>query len=232
MTAKKKTPTNAKKEPVRLREKALANGNKSLYLDIYRDGKREYEFLKLYLVPAKTPLDKDQNKETLATAQTIKAKRQIELQNGEYGFTSQFKIDTPFLNYYRKMCEERQEMPGNWGNWYSCLKHLERYCTEKTTFKDVTTDWIEGFKDYLDNAAKDAYKRKNNDLAEAKPLSQNSKVSYFNKLRACINNAFDERIIPINPLRGVSGFKDEETERIYLTFDEVKKMAKTECKYP
>ena len=235
MATKKQIPTNAKKEPVRLREKALANGNKSLYLDIYRDGKREYEFLKLYLVPAKTPLDKQQNKETLATAQTIKAKRQIELQNGEYGFISQFKIDTPFLNYYRKMCEERQGNPesrGNWGNWHSCLKHLERYCTEKTTFKDITTDWIDGFKDYLDNAAKDAYKRRNNDLAEAKPLSQNSKVSYFNKLRACINKAFEERIIPINPLRSVSGFKQAETERTYLIFDEVKKMAKTECKYP
>jgi integrase len=213
----------------------MPSGNKTLYLDIYRDGKREYEYLKLYLVPAKTPTDKQQNKETLATAQAIKAKRQIELQNGEYGFTSQFKIDTLFLNYYRKMCEERQGTPesrGNWGNWYSCLKHLERYCTEKTTFKDVTTDWIEGFKYYLNNAAKDAYKRKNNDLAEAKPLSQNSKVSYFNKLRACINKAFEDRIIPINPLRGVAGFKDEETERTYLTFDEVKKMAKTECKYP
>jgi len=120
-----------------------------LYLDIYRDGKREYEYLKLYLIPAKTPIDKEQNRQTLATAQAIKAKRQIELQNGEYGFISQFKIDTPFLDYYRKMCDERQGNPeskGNWGNWYSCMKHLERYCTEKTTFKDVTTDWIEGFK--------------------------------------------------------------------------------------
>ena len=30
------------KEPIRLRMKELANGNKSLYLDIYRDGKRTY----------------------------------------------------------------------------------------------------------------------------------------------------------------------------------------------
>ncbi|MDR1343778.1 MAG: site-specific integrase [Tannerellaceae bacterium] len=235
MTTKKKATANTKKEPVRLRERLLPSGNTTLYLDIYRDGKREYEYLKLYIVPEKTPIDKAQNKETLATAQAIKAKRQIELQNGEYGFTSQFKLDTLFLEYYRKMCEDRHGNPesrGNWGNWYSCLRHLERYCTEKTTFKDVTTDWIDGFKDYLDNAAKDAYKRKNNDLSEAKPLSQNSKVSYFNKLRACINKAFENRIIPINPLRGVSGFKDEETERTYLTFDEIKKMAKTECKYP
>jgi len=235
MATKKKATANTKKEPIRLRERLLPSGNKTLYLDIYRDGKREYEYLKLYLVPEKTSSDKLQNKETLATAQAIKATRQVELQNGEFGFTSQFKLNTPFLDYYRKMCEERQGNPesrGNWGNWFSCLKHLERYCTEKTTFKDVTTEWVEGFKDYLDNVAKDAHKRKNNDFPEAKPLSQNSKVSYFNKLRACINNAFDERIIAVNPLRGVVGFKDEETERSYLTFDEVRQMAKAECRYP
>jgi hypothetical protein len=125
-------------------------------LDIYRDGKREYEFLKLYLVKATTPIEKEQNKQTLATAQAIKSKRQVEMQNGEYGFASQFKADTYFLDYYRKMCDERRgntESTGNWGNWYSCLRHLERYCNDKTKFKDITTDWIEGFKNYLDNTA-------------------------------------------------------------------------------
>lgn len=39
------------KEPIRLRTKELANGSKSLYLDIYRNGKRTYEYLKMYLIP-------------------------------------------------------------------------------------------------------------------------------------------------------------------------------------
>ena len=38
------------KEPIRIRRKKLTNGNVSLYLDIYLNGKREYEFLKLYLI--------------------------------------------------------------------------------------------------------------------------------------------------------------------------------------
>ena len=50
--AKTKKPVKAK-EPVRLRFKELANGNQSIYLDIYHDGRRSYEFLKLYLVPEK-----------------------------------------------------------------------------------------------------------------------------------------------------------------------------------
>ena len=33
------------KEPVRLRTKKLADGSQSLYLDIYRFGKRTYEYL-------------------------------------------------------------------------------------------------------------------------------------------------------------------------------------------
>ena len=228
--------SKTKKEPVKLREKVLANGNISLYLDIYRNGKREYEFLKLYLIKERTAQDRKQNEQTLLTAQAIRSKRQIEIQNGEYGFTKQFKQDIPFLQYYRKMCEERHQNPdsnGNWGNWHSCLKYLEVYCDEKTTFKDIDADWIEGFKEYLNTVEKNTYKRTKNRNSELfQGLSQNSKVSYFNKLRACINQAFEERIIPVNPLRGVQGFKQEETERMYLTMDEVEKLAETPCNFP
>lgn len=98
--------TTIQKEPVKLREKKLANGNVSLYLDIYRNGKRQKEYLKLYLIDATTPLEREQNRQTLATAQAIKSKRLIEMQNGEYSFTRQFKEDTPFLEYYRKMVKK------------------------------------------------------------------------------------------------------------------------------
>lgn len=149
--------TTIQKEPVKLREKKLANGNVSLYLDIYRNGKRQKEYLKLYLIDATTPLEREQNRQTLATAQAIKSKRLIEMQNGEYSFTRQFKEDTPFLEYYRKMVEERHKNPeseGNWGNWRSCLRYLEIYCNEKTTFKDITPEFINGFKDFLNNVEK------------------------------------------------------------------------------
>lgn len=227
------------KEPVRLREKELANGNKSLYLDIYRDGKRSYEFLKLYLVKGNDPITKEQNKQTMLTAQAIRSKRQIEIQNGEYEFTKQYKTDTPVLEYFRKMCEERHgntESRGNWGNWYSCLKHLEGYCSEDTTFKEVDQDWIEGFKDYLNNVDKDTYKLRDGKINSrgrvSKPLSQNSKVSYFAKLRACMNKAYDDKIIPTNPIRNVENFKAEDVERVYLTLDEVRSLAQAECDYP
>ena len=63
------------KEPIKIRLKNLADGNKSIYLDIYWKGVRKYEYLKLYLIPEVNPLCKEQNKETMAVAERIKAER-------------------------------------------------------------------------------------------------------------------------------------------------------------
>lgn len=225
-----------KKGQVKLREKKLADGSSSLYLDINMNGKRHKEYLKLYIINAHTPAERQQNKNTLAVANAMQARRQIEIINGVYDIAQPKTEEVPFLEYYRKMCEARHKTPdtsGNWGNWHSCLRHLELYCDESTTFNDIDEDWIEGFKDYLNTAEKDVHKRKKIDSALAfVPLSQNSKVSYFNKLRACINQAFEDGIIRKNPMKHIEGFKQEETERAYLTFEEVKKMAATPCSYP
>lgn len=39
------------KEPIRLRQRKTASGNTTLYLDIYLNEKRSYEYLKLYHIP-------------------------------------------------------------------------------------------------------------------------------------------------------------------------------------
>ncbi|MCG2650944.1 Arm DNA-binding domain-containing protein [Alloprevotella tannerae] len=41
------------KEPVRLRQRKTPSGLICLYLDVYVDGRRSYEYLKMYLVPGK-----------------------------------------------------------------------------------------------------------------------------------------------------------------------------------
>ena len=73
------------KEPIRLRMKDLSDGSKSLYLDIYRNGKRTYEYPKLYLIPGTDSNTRRQNEITMAAANAIKSKRIIELTSGEAG---------------------------------------------------------------------------------------------------------------------------------------------------
>lgn len=222
------------KEPIRLRRRITPSGLTSLYLDIYLDGKRTYEYLKLYLIPEKNRADKEKNRTTLQLAEDIRAKRMVELRNGEFGFKSMYKEDTLFYPYYRAMCEARlgQESRGNWGNWYSALHHLKIYDgNENLTFRDITPEWVQGFKDYLENDAK-AWGHDFRKRQDYHPLARNSKLSYFNKLRACLNHAFEERIIPYNPIRGVENFKPEEGTRMYLTIEELQKLVQTDMAYP
>lgn len=222
------------KEPIRLRKRKTSKGLTSLYLDIYLNGKRTYEFLKLYLVPEKSREDKRKNAETMKLAEAIRSKRIVELQNGEYGFKSQFKEDTLFFDYYEALCAKRfqtEDSKGNWGNWRSCMKHLEKYePNRKITFAEITPQWVQGFKDYLENEAC-AWGNDYRDRIKNHKLSRNSRLSYFNKLRACLNQAYEERVIPHNPMRGIDNFKPEEGTRMYLTLEEVKTLADTPCEY-
>ena len=68
------------KEPVRIREKNLKDGNKSLYLDIYMNGNRKKEDLKLYIVPKVNAAAKQQNKNTWKLAEQIKAQCILDIQ--------------------------------------------------------------------------------------------------------------------------------------------------------
>ena len=167
-------------------------------------------------------------------AEAIRSKRIVELQNGEYGFKSQFKEDTLFFDYYEALCAKRfqtEDSKGNWGNWRSCMKHLEKYePNRKITFAEITPQWVQCFKDYLENEAC-AWGNDYRDRIKDHKLSRNSRLSYFNKLRACLNQAYEERVIQCNPMRGIDNFKPEEGTRMYLTLEEVKTLADTPCEY-
>ena len=89
---------------------------------------------------------------------------------------------------------------------------------------------MQGFRDYLENEACAwgcGYRGR-----IRRPLSRNSRASYFQKLRACLNRACEEGIIARNPMRGIEGIRPEEGRRMYLTVEEVKRLARTECEYP
>ena len=99
------------KEPVKVRFKDLANGNKSIYLDSYRNGKRDREFLKLYIIPERTAADKVANEEMLRTANAVKAQRIIELQNSAHGFSATSgRSKMKLIDYANQYAERKKEI--------------------------------------------------------------------------------------------------------------------------
>jgi len=215
------------KEPVRLRQRRTSTGLISLYLDIYINGHRSYEYLRLYLVPEKTRADKEQNRQTLQLADAIRAKRVIELRNGQYGFRSQDKSRTLFFDYFLSYIERKKKK--NIGDsrilfCQACYQHLTIYEKRKSIiFTDITPEWVEGFRCYLQDKAVNLRKLKGT------KLSNNSAWAYFQELRSCIREAISDGIITENPIRHISTIKKKDAQRMYLTIDEVKLLAKTEC---
>ena len=219
-------------ELVKLRKRTSASGNTILFLDYVQFGDRVRESIGLSLLPGTTMAIKEKNRITMAKAESIRLEKERELLLGNHD-RNNLGNKTLFLPYFRLLLEDRKASEGNWGNWRSCLKYLEVYCNEKTTFADITPRWVQGFKTFLDTVEKDTYKvAKIPRTGEFNGLSQNSKVSYFNKLRECLNQAFKDGIIGTNPADAVKGFKASESERQYLTMEEVKKLAETECRNP
>ncbi|HEX5168652.1 MAG TPA: site-specific integrase [Cyclobacteriaceae bacterium] len=210
-----------KKEPVKLRQRELANGNYTLYLDIYWKGQREYDYLNLYVKKSNKASDNEQNRQTLLLADQIRARRIIDLQSGKYKL-KQPKTDISFIDYFNKLKTDRLNSKGNFGNWDSAYKHLLKFMNGKdVTLVDVDETWLMAFRHYLLQDAKIG----GGDIK----LSQNSALSYFNKVKAALRQAFEEKLIRENPAQRVRGIKPAETKREFLTWEEVQRISKTKC---
>jgi integrase len=195
------------KQSVKLRQRVMPSGNTSLYLDIYVNGVRTYEYLKLYLSPNKK--DKEQNRQTLMLADAICAKRLVEVRNGQYGFNS--PVAVPLRDYVQTIIQAKK---GSTRRRYEALANILQGCTRPSMMlADITPSWFSQFLSYI---GKQGY-------------ATNTMAVYVATMRYIINKAHREGLLPTNPITGIKGIGYEETNRTYLTVDEVRRLANTPC---
>lgn len=219
--------TDIGKEPVRLRMKNLKNGNRSLYLDIYFDGNRKYEFLKLYLKPNKKE-NKAENAATLRLANAIKAKRIIELQNKKYDFFNGSIANTDLLAYMVQRAERAQgEGQGKRGILGTAIRSSElisEYTGKRSIpIKSVDKDFVSGYAFFLKTAKS----------KRGKPYSRNSQYNLFMSLISALNSAVRDGIIMYSPISQMSVSEKPKHEggiRTYLSLEELKRLYETD--YP
>ena len=185
----------------------MPSGNISLYLDIYCKGVRNYEYLHLYLSPNKK--DKEKNRQTMMLAEAIAAKRLVEVRNGQYGFKTVQAI--PLREYVQRIIDTKN---GSTKRRYDALDNiLAEYCRQSMLLTDITPAWFSGFLTYLNKQG----------------FAPNTMAVYVATMRFIINQAYREGLLPTNPIANIKGMGYEETNRTYLTIEEVRKLAETPC---
>jgi len=204
------------KEPVRLRFKQLANGGKSLYLDIYTNGARRYDFLKLYLVPERTAADRLQNEQTMRAANAIKAQRIIAIANGTAGIVpkqgGKVLLLEWLLNYPRTQTSEETQ------HSYKSTYNVLRKFAPAARLIDIDRAFCLRFIHYLLHEYTQS---------TGKHLTPASATLYYARFSAAINAAVRAGLIQQSPCAKImpnEKIKVPAAQRCYLTKEELQKL--------
>lgn len=209
------------KESVRLRMKNLANGNKSLYLDIYQNGSRSYRFLKLYIVPEHSLADRAMNRETMSIAEMMKANKTIELLRSRFiepkdDASNNTKL-VDLMRSFSLLKKEKGQSEEYSRQIDKALRYVIKYGGENLTLSEVDKDFCLGFLRFL----------------KSTPLSAFSKINYFSCFKCTLTHAVREGILPTNPAMLIpveERLKMPESKRNYLTIKELESLVDAECK--
>ncbi|MBL4586012.1 MAG: site-specific integrase [Flavobacteriales bacterium] len=222
---------------VKLRQKRISGNRQSLYLDFYppiphpETGKpTRREFLGMYLhEKAKNPFDKQHNKEALQLAEQIRQKRENHLNKPEIytGYELEQlqrreRGEQNFVTYFKELADKREA--SNHGNWISAYRYLNTFTNGKLKFADLNEKFCEDFKEYL-------LTTKSNKSSKQR-LATNSAVSYFNKLKATLKQAYKDGYLQDNLNARISPIKQAESQRNFLTIEELNSLVKTDCQNP
>jgi site-specific recombinase XerD len=190
---------------VKLEPRKRANGRKRIYLVVNIEGNRKYTALDLWIEP-ETRANKQKNKETKELAENVRKDTELKLVRNEYNFEVG-KQKKSFTEYFKRLAIKKNRKYND--NWRSAVKHFEKYAGD-VKFHHIDRSFCEKFLNYLPTQ-------------HLKPISANN---LFCKLISTLHLAVQEGIIIRNPASGLK-LKEEESEREFLTVEEVKLMHDT-----
>ena len=169
-------------------------------------------------------MEKNHNKETKIQAESIRSSRQLDIQANRFDFIFKATKQIDFLAFFKKLTGQRWKSDGNHGNWLSTYNYLERFTNGQCSTGDIDKAFCEDFKEYLQSTT--------GIKSKSKKLSQNSQASYYSKFSVTIEEAFKKGHLKENYMLKIDAIKQKETEREFLTLEELKALYNTECELP
>jgi len=189
---------------VTLRKRKNKDGSTSLRLDIYYDGIRRVETLKLKLIVPRTAQDREYNRRALRDAQSIAMQRAREIESGHYNLSSNPVVADwmqSYIDSYTK--KDKRNMQG------ALNKFIE--CNGRITFNSLNPAAIDKYIDHL----------------ESNQAGEGAK-SYFCRFNKMVKHAYKLGIIRVNPiLLTDKRVRGRASKRDILTLDEVRKLKST-----
>lgn len=194
---------------VHLRKRKNSDGTTTLYLDIYTEGKRYYEFLKdIKLKKASSPEDRIYNNGMLKTAQSIWATRSQQVADKRYKIESKISALSwleKYINSYQK--KDKRNMSGARGQFETFLK---KNGIEDILMRDITESIVIDYRDYLA------------DICQGE-----GGKSYFARFKKMIKQAHKDDVILKNPCDDVRPPSGKARIKDILTIDEIQLLANT-----
>ncbi|MDD6507662.1 MAG: tyrosine-type recombinase/integrase [Prevotellaceae bacterium] len=221
------------KEPVRIRQRKLANGNISLYLDIYIKGTRKYESLNLYLIPETNTDARNRNAMTYKIAEKIKADRIIALQDRGIKNWDKIKRSSMSLIDFLKQYEQDSFgfKPSTLKGRQDMRKKVEQYLSQEKLeyicMNEVNEDFCRGFLQFLATAKHGVAKKQ-----EGRIISEGCAHHHQAVLNGAFNKAVRDGIMLVNPMKNLDRrekFQPSQEEREYLTIEELRLLMETPC---
>lgn len=197
---------------VKLRMKKNADNTTTMYLDIYHNGRRHYDFLKdIKLITRPTsPLDRLNNKENKTLAESIRNRKAQELESSDYQVVAKFKSRVDFLEYFQKFIDNYKKKDKR--VIVSTQTKFKEFLKDKNiksiNINQVTESFVIDFKDYL-----------------LESLNGESPANYFSKFKKVLIQATRDKIINTNPALNVSVRRAEGVKKDILTMEEIQQLA-------
>lgn len=132
-----------------------------------------------------------------------------------------------FINYFEELKEKRHKNSSKsiQVNWSRELALLKLYTEDKPMyFGNIDLNLIEDYKDYLINAPQGGSK--------GGIISRNTASTYFSIFKAALHQAFIDGYLTIDLAAKSKNIYYEESQREYLTLEELNKLAATPCDSP
>jgi integrase len=176
-----------------------------------------------------SPIEKQHNKNILLLAEQIKQKRENEVNKSEIytGFEREYlRIkdlgEKSVIDLYQELTDKREG--SNRQIWLSSLNYLKAFAKPDLRFKNVNEGLCNDYKNFLLTTKGLKSKKKR--------LSHNSALSYYNKFKVVLKQAYKSGYLQTDISSRIDNIKEQETFKMVLTLQELNSLIKTECNYP